>query len=102
MVERQSSCADGRERETPDQHREWEFIIVQGQIAASAVNLPDGYAHFDSQKESRTPREQSQNQEQAAEHFQYTGNVNEIARQAVLSEEALHARARMRPLCITV
>src|SRR5216684_4628309 len=102
MVDRKSSCADGGKGEAPDQHGEREFVIVHGQIAARAVDLPDGYAHFDGQKKRRPPRKQSQDQEQAAEDFQYTGNVNEVARQAVVHEEALHPGAGVRQLRITV
>src|SRR5229473_866714 len=102
MVDREPSCADGGKGEAPDQHGEREFVIVHGQIAARAVDLPDGHAHFDGQKKRRTPCKQSQEQEYAAEYFQHTGNVNEIARQAVVHEEALHARARVRQLWITV
>src|SRR6267154_672590 len=102
MVYRKSSCADGGKGEAPNQHREGEFVIVQGQIAARAVDFPDGHAHFDGQKKRRTPRKQSQGQEYAAEHFQYAGNVNEITRQAVVHEEALHSGAGVRQLRITV
>jgi len=75
---------------------------MQGHDTVAAVHFRYGYAHFDSQKQRGRTREQSQDQQHTPERFEYTCDVDQLSRQSVLHEHALHLRGGTRELGITV
>jgi len=75
---------------------------MQGHDAVAAVHFDDGYAHFDGQQQRRRACEQSQDQQHTTEGLEHTCDVDQLSRQSMLDEHALHCRGGTRELGITV
>lgn len=75
---------------------------MHGHVVTSAIDLPDGHAHLNGQKQGHGPCEESDHQQYSAECLQYPRDVNEIARKSMLLEELLKARVGMGELRIAV
>ena len=75
---------------------------MQGHDAVAAVYFDYCHAHFDGQKQGRWASEQSQDQQHTTERFDYACHVDQLSRQSMLHEHALHRRGGTRELGITV
>jgi len=75
---------------------------MQGHNAVAAVYFDDCHAHFDGQEQRRWASEQSQDQQHTTERFKYACDVDQLSRQSMLHEHALHRCGGTRELGITV
>ena len=63
---------------------------MQRHNAVAAVHFHDGYAHFNGQQKCGRAREKSQHQKHSTKSLEDSGDINQLSRQSMLDEHALH------------
>jgi hypothetical protein len=94
MVTGEESGSDRGQRQASRSKSQRKLVFVKSHDAVATMDFHHGHSHFDGEKQRRRAREQAKNQQYPAKRFENTRDVDQLGRQSVLNEHALHGGGR--------